>query len=519
MSESKDEKEEKNKIESLDHQLEDVLKSNNITVSAEETELVKKLLLADLAKIEQIKAAFKADPNLTKIARTKGRTGKNRENYDSTEQEKILNLNFSVVRSRDEKTKKETICILLEGRGVNKYDIYGNRIDTSGKIVGKELGKGGYGLVKLALATDTLEVGAVKISELLPKKHATGKEKEDERRKNIFRDSAVADHAVASELGRTWGGAETPSNFPETMGKHYSFMKRFPGIELTTGIGRDLNLTTKLNMAFNAAMSLKSVHDAGFIHRDVKFDNYIYDPKTMDVNIIDFGSAIKATKKDQTLIGQSTSLGGTRVYRDPNLQPTEGKYTFSSKSDIYSLGIVYFFLFYHAGERPTEQDTNTLNDLLKTCRNAGNQITDGIRQSLERIRKQELKEEDVNQIARLISSMMTKMEDDRPNFPAIFESLANAFIQHIKNITKNNAEQIKDYLHTPLFDYIAKHYPKKLETFKSTSTEAISSTLETKAVSSEPQFHLPQFEAKKEQRRETKQDQERVEKKEQPKPS
>lgn len=80
----------------------------------------------------------------------------------------------------------------------------------------------------------------------------------------------------------------------------------------------------------------KHMRQKNIIHRDVKPDNILLNQKV--IKVADFGFA-KATQKDQMM----DSYMGTPVTMSPQVTMGE-KYT--DKSDIYSLGVVLYFMYY-----------------------------------------------------------------------------------------------------------------------------------------------------------------------------
>ncbi|ELP92432.1 serine/threonine protein kinase, putative [Entamoeba invadens IP1] len=75
----------------------------------------------------------------------------------------------------------------------------------------------------------------------------------------------------------------------------------------------------------------------GVIHRDIKLENIlINEEKSLKVKLCDFGLCIKATESMDSLVG-------TPLYASPQIIRKD-KYT--SKSDLYSAGVVLYYLLY-----------------------------------------------------------------------------------------------------------------------------------------------------------------------------
>jgi len=78
-----------------------------------------------------------------------------------------------------------------------------------------------------------------------------------------------------------------------------------------------------------AAKALLAVHEAGWVHGDVKESNFCVDQKGGKVRLIDFEFAVKAGTIPE---------GYTRGYQAPETTREEDA-TYSGKSDMYSFGV------------------------------------------------------------------------------------------------------------------------------------------------------------------------------------
>lgn len=119
----------------------------------------------------------------------------------------------------------------------------------------------------------------------------------------------------------------------DRVGKHYLFMQRAPGASLHEWAERELPLIVRLEMSQALARVLMAWHDEGYLHRDVKDRNAVYDMIRNSLNMIDVGMSVHTEEKDEDLYSE----WGTPGFMAPEI--TGGKVNYSEKSDIYAFGI------------------------------------------------------------------------------------------------------------------------------------------------------------------------------------
>lgn len=128
-------------------------------------------------------------------------------------------------------------------------------------------------------------------------------------------------------------------------------------------------LETRFEMVAQVAEALQAAHDAGIIHRDVKPSNILIDAgepagPSVHVRLTDFGigqvllaeylAGVTQAGFTRTMLADSaSSKSGTQLYMAPEL--LAGKPA-STRSDIYSLGVVLFQLTVGDFARPTTTD-------------------------------------------------------------------------------------------------------------------------------------------------------------------
>lgn len=105
-----------------------------------------------------------------------------------------------------------------------------------------------------------------------------------------------------------------------------------------------------------AAEGLAYFHNKGWVHRDVKPDNFLVNLEG-EVKLIDFALAIRQKKGIAKLLARKSKIQGTRSYMSP--EQIRGK-PLGAEADVYSFGCTIFHLL---AARPPYTGANS-NDLL-----------------------------------------------------------------------------------------------------------------------------------------------------------
>ena len=148
---------------------------------------------------------------------------------------------------------------------------------------------------------------------------------------------------------------------------HYGWYNRIPyiGMEWFSAI----NLKMWINRGYETycehlprimvqmAQALAYQHDQGWVHRDVKPDNFLFDPESVQIKMIDFALARRATAGFMKMFTLKGKIQGTASYMSPEqiqgLPP-------AFHADIYSLGCTFYELL----TTRLLFTGDTLNDLL-----------------------------------------------------------------------------------------------------------------------------------------------------------
>jgi predicted ATPase/anti-anti-sigma regulatory factor len=104
--------------------------------------------------------------------------------------------------------------------------------------------------------------------------------------------------------------------------------------------GDPLALSTGLRIGINLADILAGLQRQRVVHKDIKPQNILVDPRTHDVHVIDFSIATRLTQALQRAI-HPNSLEGTLAYMSPE-QTGRMNRVIDLRSDLYSVGVVLY---------------------------------------------------------------------------------------------------------------------------------------------------------------------------------
>ncbi|MBD2016290.1 AAA family ATPase [Microcoleus sp. FACHB-53] len=108
---------------------------------------------------------------------------------------------------------------------------------------------------------------------------------------------------------------------------------------------RKFTLEELLTIAIKIAESLGAIHAANIIHKDVNPSNLVYNPKTGQVKLIDFGISTVLSRENPT-IRNPDRIEGTLAYISPE-QTGRMNRAIDYRTDFYSLGVTLYELFTH----------------------------------------------------------------------------------------------------------------------------------------------------------------------------
>jgi eukaryotic-like serine/threonine-protein kinase len=130
-------------------------------------------------------------------------------------------------------------------------------------------------------------------------------------------------------------------------GTPFLVMELLEGESLGTRIRRvgALSLQTSVEFCYQTASALGAAHKKGIVHRDLKPDNLFvvpdpHDPDRERIKVLDFGIAKLQQSANDSVKTRTGTLMGTPIYMSP--EQCRGTKTVDHRSDIYSLGIIFF---------------------------------------------------------------------------------------------------------------------------------------------------------------------------------
>ncbi len=216
--------------------------------------------------------------------------------------------------------------------------------------IDKELGSGAMGTVYRGVYAKTGQRVAIKV--MLP-----GMGTKDSAAARFEREAAILKQFNHANIVRLFG-----------VGRHhgmrYYAMEYIDGEALDRTLARRGKLTWEevVDFGMQLCAALQHAHESGVIHRDLKPSNLMILKDGKTLKLTDFGIA-KDT--DVTQLTSANCTVGTAAYMSP--EQCRGETDLTAKSDLYSLGIVFYELL--TGRKPFEAE-NAMEMFLKHCNEA-----------------------------------------------------------------------------------------------------------------------------------------------------
>jgi carnitine O-acetyltransferase len=165
----------------------------------------------------------------------------------------------------------------------------------------------------------------------------------------------------------------------DTKEKNYTVMELLE-TGLDEKLGPQLSLTERLNYALQAATAIQQLHNAGFIHGDIKADNFRFmnsentDSEAGHLVPIDFGYSLEVSAKERNKNGEVVGKAHSSGKYTPKEVAQQGRHSYAS--DIFSLGVMFRdqlkllrdpVITKMSSEKP--DDRGNLDDIIENLRN------------------------------------------------------------------------------------------------------------------------------------------------------
>lgn len=216
-----------------------------------------------------------------------------------------------------------------------------NAANLIGEIyqIQKEIGSGGMGKVYRALDTSLNRIVAIKVL------HAQTTDNHSLVDRFIQEGQTLATVGHRNVMGIYASARDKTSKRPFLV---MEYIEGKPLSQLKDAIQKDCRQSVPIMMQL--AEGISACHEKGIIHRDLKPSNIIITPEGI-VKILDFGIA-----KTQTHLTKTGMTMGTPEYMSP--EQCTGSKNISGKSDIYSLGIIFWELIFGSVPYKAEDSQN-----------------------------------------------------------------------------------------------------------------------------------------------------------------
>lgn len=203
-----------------------------------------------------------------------------------------------------------------------------------GYIILKKVAKGGMARVFLAIQETVGRSIALKI---LPKKLC-----KDENVTRLFIQEANCGVLNHPNIITIYDAGETDSHL-------YIAMEYLQGGDLKQKIKNRISQEETISIITKISEALAYAHSKGFIHRDIKPGNIIFNEDKQPI-LADFGIARAVSFSEETVV--DGMLLGTPYYTSPEQASSD---TVDHRTDLYSLGVVYYEML--TGRKPFNADT------------------------------------------------------------------------------------------------------------------------------------------------------------------
>ncbi len=189
----------------------------------------------------------------------------------------------------------------------------------------EELHQGGYATLYRALRGDGRQPVVLKV--LDPRRCG---QKELERLRHEY------------EIGASLhlGSAVRPLGLETYQGMPALVLEDFGGRPLEHFLGAPMSVEAFLELALRIAGAVSDLHRQGVVHKDLKPQNILVHPTTLEVKLADFGLATRLPREQQAARPPQL-IEGSLPYLSPE-QTGRMNRAVDSRTDLYSLGVAFF---------------------------------------------------------------------------------------------------------------------------------------------------------------------------------
>ncbi len=218
--------------------------------------------------------------------------------------------------------------------GPLKYDHFEVEVGADGFPI--ELGAGAMATTYRARDTVLNSVVALKVVD-------QGTARDSRARSRFLREARAAAQIRHPNVARV-------SHYGEQDGECFYVMELVEGETLETRVRREgpMPLALALEVIEQAARALAAAEARGVVHRDIKPSNIMLEcdaAGALVVKLIDYGLAkLLAPEAERPAEQTQTGFIGTPAFASPEQFPNIGQTRIDTRSDIYSLGVTFWYL-------------------------------------------------------------------------------------------------------------------------------------------------------------------------------
>ena len=176
-------------------------------------------------------------------------------------------------------------------------------------------------------------------------------------------------------------------------------------------LDRSIEEKTLLNIFLQCVSGLRFIHNHDIIHRNIKLDNFmIEDNKTVKLGNFRYSLICRNDKKCKGKLESDVLFQSPEMINDLE---------YGKKTDIFSLGVVFYYLCYY--QYPFDVEKGENGYVLKPKEGKKN----------ENVYSKELEE--------IINLMLNQEEKDRPDINQVYDMIMREYVKYLENNTSIEA--------------------------------------------------------------------------------